>query len=222
MAGQLNTESVRNALPHQSKIYSDFSFFYDKIFQRVFFPRIESVIRSLAIPPGARVLEIGVGTGLSLSAYPTHCRVVGVDLAQDMLDRAEVKVREHGWTHVTLRQGDAQNLEFADDSFDYVMAFHVVSVVPDVVRMMHEARRVCRSGGLIVVINHFRSERPLLAAVVDTLDPITRKLGWRTTLMLPEVFDGRACTVERRYKTSPRSLFTVVVARNHKDIAAVG
>lgn len=220
MAGQTN--GVSAAHPHQSKIYSDFSHLYDKIFQRVFFPRIRQVIDELCIPPGASVLELGVGTGLSLSAYPTHCRVVGVDLAQDMLDRAAVKMRGRGWKHITLRQMDALNLTFPDDSFDYVMAFHVVSVVPDATRMMQEARRVCRPGGTIVVINHFRSPRPLIASLVDLLDPVTRKLGWRTTLGLMEVFEGPGFAVERRFKTSPRSLFTVVIARNQKELIATG
>ena len=100
MAGSTNGARKINADPHQSKIYSEFSRFYDKIFERIFFPRIARVIASLKIPPGARVLELGVGTGLSLSAYPSHCNVLGVDLAQDMLDQAADKVREHGWTHI--------------------------------------------------------------------------------------------------------------------------
>jgi phosphatidylethanolamine/phosphatidyl-N-methylethanolamine N-methyltransferase len=208
--------------PHQSKIYYEFSHLYDRIFQRVFFPRILRVIDSLRIPRGARVLELGVGTGLSLSAYPAHCEVVGIDLAQDMLDQATDKIRAHGWSHISLRRMDALDLDFPDDSFDYVCAFHVVSVVPDVGRLMDEARRVCRAGGKLIIINHFRSPRPLIGVAVDLVDPLTRKLGWRTTLKLEQVLNGASVAVEQRYKTHPRSLFTVVVARNDKEIAAVG
>lgn len=222
MAGSTNGARKINAHPHQSKIYSEFSRFYDKIFERIFFPRIARVIASLKIPPGARVLELGVGTGLSLSAYPSHCNVLGVDLAQDMLDQAADKIREHGWTHITLRQMDALNLELASNSFDYVTAFHVVSVVPDATRMMAEARRVCRVGGKLIIINHFRSERPLIGPLVDLADPVTRKLGWRTTLKLVDIIDGAPVSIEQKFKTSPRSLFTVVIARNEKEIAAVG
>jgi phosphatidylethanolamine/phosphatidyl-N-methylethanolamine N-methyltransferase len=117
---------------------------------------------------------------------------------------------------------DAQNLEFPSNSFDYVMAFHVVSVVPDAQRLMAEARRVCRPGGKLVIINHFRSERPLIGNIVDLADPLTRKLGWRTTLKLDEMLDGAPVLIEQKFKTSPRSLFTVVIARNDKEIAAVG
>lgn len=200
-------------LPHESKIYSRFAHFYDRIFTGIFVPRIERVIRDLQIEPGSRVLEVGVGTGLSLQAYPSHCRVIGVDLAPDMLARARRKIEQQGWRHIELAVGDAQALEFPDDSFDYVTSFHVVSVVPDSSQMIREMVRVCRPGGTIVIINHFRSERRMLAWLVDRLDPITRKLGWRTTLRVSDLLDAVPLELARRYKTSGRSLFTVMIAR---------
>jgi phosphatidylethanolamine/phosphatidyl-N-methylethanolamine N-methyltransferase len=208
-----------NAQPHESRLYYELSPLYDLIFRRVFYPRIAMVIRSLRIEPGSRVLELGVGTGLSLDAYPTHCHVTGIDLAPDMLERAQDKVNRNGWRHITLEQGDALNLRFPDDCFDHVMAFHVVSVVPDPARMMAEAQRVCRPGGLLTIINHFRSPNPFLARITHTIDPVTRWLGW-TTLRLNDVLDRRALHVERQWKTSPRSLFTIVVARNAKAVPA--
>jgi phosphatidylethanolamine/phosphatidyl-N-methylethanolamine N-methyltransferase len=211
--------TLANAQPHESPLYYEFSHLYEPLFRRFFYPRIAMVIRALAIPPGARVLELGVGTGLSLDAYPAHCQITGIDLAPDMLERAQDKVNRNGWRHVTLEQGDALDLRFADDSFDYVMAFHVVSVVPDPRRMMAEAQRVCRPGGLLTIINHFRSSNPALARLARTIDPITRRLGW-TTLRLPDVVDRRTLHVERQWKTSARSLFTIVVARNAKALAA--
>jgi len=211
--------ALANAQPHESRLYYELSHLYDLLFRRVFYPRIAMVIRSLAIEPGARVLELGVGTGLSLDAYPTHCHVTGVDLAPDMLERAQDKVNRNGWRHIALEQGDAMNLKFADDIFDYVMAFHVVSVVPDPVRMMAEARRVCRPGGVITIINHFRSANPSVARFMHLIDPLTRRVGW-TTLRLSDVLDRQALHVDRQWKTSPRSLFTIVVARNAKALPA--
>src|SRR5262245_51704456 len=196
--------AVANTQPHESALYYEFSHLYDLFFGRVFYPRIARVIRALAIEPGARVLELGVGTGLSLDAYPHHCQVTGIDLAPDMLERAQDKIDRNGWRHVRLEQGDALNLAFADDSFDYVMAFHVVSVVPDPTRMMAEAQRVCRPGGLITIINHFRTPNPALARLTKMVDPVTRRLGW-TTLRLGEVLDHSALHVERQWKTSQRS-----------------
>lgn len=89
------------AHPHESKIYSEFSRYYDKIFENVFGPRIQRVIGELNIAPGSSVLEVGVGTGLALSAYPTNCHVTGIDLAPDMLERARRKVaRKDGPTSI--------------------------------------------------------------------------------------------------------------------------
>jgi len=201
------------AEPHESKIYYEFSHLYDRIFTRFFFPRIVTTLRSLKIPPGAKVLEVGVGTGLSLSAYPPHADVTGIDLAPEMLEQAQRKVKEEGWRHVRLMQMDALNLEFADGEFDYVTAFHVVSVVPDHASLMREMVRVCKPGGTLVIINHFRSRRPWLATLIDRLDPLTRKLGWRTTLRCEELLSAVPLRVERRFKTAESSLFTVLITR---------
>lgn len=204
--------AVVDSRPHESKLYYEFSHFYDRIFERVFSPRIHSTICSLNIPAGARLLEVGVGTGLSLESYPENTKVVGIDLARGMLDRAQGKIDEHGWTHIELHEMNALELNFPEGHFDYVMAFHVLSVVPDHDRLMREMSRVCKAGGRIVIINHFRSQRPWLARVVDRLDPLTRTLGWRTTLRFSELFQNMPLRVERRFKTKPQSLFTVVVA----------
>jgi len=165
---------------YQSKLYGEFSQFYDLVFARIFYPRIAAVIRTLGIPPGARVLEVGVGTGLALGAYPAHCQVTGVDLAPDMLEHAQERIVRNGWRHIQVMQGDAMNLDLPNDSFNYVMAFHVVSVVPDASRMMSEVQRVCRPDGRIVVINHFRSQQRLLDAFDRRLEPLTRRWGWHT------------------------------------------
>jgi phosphatidylethanolamine/phosphatidyl-N-methylethanolamine N-methyltransferase len=203
--------------PHESKIYSDFSHLYDKIFSRFFCKRITTVIESLDIWPGAKVLEVGVGTGLSMAAYPLHCEVTAIDLAPDMLERARQKIAENGWRHFRLLEMDALNLDFPDNAFDYVTSFHVISVVPDPIRMMQEIHRVCKPGGMVVIINHFRTTKPLLGPLIGALDPITRRLGWSASLRLSQAFAGIPVRIEKRFKTSPFSLFTVVLARNQKE-----
>jgi len=197
---------------HQSKLYYEFAHLYDRLFSRVFYPRIALAVKRLQIEPGARVLEVGVGTGLALSAYPAHCEVVGIDLAPDMLEKAQEKIDWNGWRNMQLLEMDALNLKLPDSSFDYVMAFHVVSVVPDARRLMQEALRVAKPGATIVVINHFRSRQKLLAAFDTLIEPITRKLGWHT-LAQDEVFAGVPLQIRQQYKTWRHSLFTVVVGK---------
>lgn len=202
---------------HESKLYSEFAPLYDKVFGKIFYSRLRQVIAALDIPRGAKVLEVGAGTGTSFPAYPSHCEVTGIDLAPDMLARAQGKIRENGWGHLRVIKMDALNLDFPDDSFDYVMAFHVVTVVPDPIRMIEEAKRVCRTGGRIVIVNHFTSNFPLLGFLTETLDPVTRRLGWRTNLKLRPFIEATEFKVEKAYKLSKFSLYTVLEGSNQKN-----
>ena len=207
---------------HESKLYSEFAPVYDKIFGKIFYSRLERVIEDSHIPRGAKVLEVGAGTGTSFPAYPTHCQVTGIDLAPDMLTRARQKIAENGWTHIKVLEMNALALNFPDNSFDFVMAFHVVTVVPDPVAMINEARRVCKPGGKIVIVNHFTSDVPVLGSVTRSLDPLTRWLGWRTDLKLKAFIETTNLTVERIYKISKASLYTVLVgtktSNNHRSL----
>jgi phosphatidylethanolamine/phosphatidyl-N-methylethanolamine N-methyltransferase len=208
--------SLEGTRAHESKLYYEFSHLYDKVFTRVFYPRIEEVVHSLDIPPNARVLEVGAGTGLAFPAYPTHARVTGIDLAAEMLEQAHDKIVRNGWRHIHVVEMDALNLTFEDNSFDYATAFHVVSVVPDARRLMQEVIRVTKPGATIVVINHFRSTKRLLAALDSLIEPATLRLGWHT-LRLADVIEGMPLEVKSTYKRSKGSLFTIVVARNTKS-----
>ena len=203
---------------HESKLYAQFAPLYDKVFGKIFYNRLEYVIENLGIPPGAKVLEVGAGTGTSFPAYPSHCEITGIDLAPDMLARARQKIQENGWGHIQVMEMNALELNFPNNTFDYVMAFHVVTVVPDPVRMIAEAKRVCKPGGRIVIVNHFTSEVPLLGSLTQALDPITRWLGWRTDLRLKPFIEKTGLRVEQSYKLSKASLYDVLICR--KDARA--
>ena len=138
-----------------------------------------------------------------MSAYPPHCQVTGVDLAPDMLAQARRKAVENGWRHIDLLEMDALNLEFPDSSFDYVTSFHVITVVPDPVRMMNEIHRVCKPGGKVVIINHFQTTTPIIGPMVGGLDPLTRRLGWSASLRLNQVFDQVPMRIEKCFKNLP-------------------
>lgn len=198
--------------PHESRVYSDLARFYDNTFGRIFVDHEHEVIEQLNLRPDQEVLEVGVGTGIALDAYPRYVRVTGIDPSTDMLEHAVKKIQENGWDNITVRQGDAMNLEFPDASFDWVMSFHVMTVVPDPLRMMREMVRVCKPGGKIVHVNHFASENPLLYSLVWLADPVTKHLGWTTRLRVSDVLDGQKIRIERNQRIARLSVHRVVIA----------
>jgi phosphatidylethanolamine/phosphatidyl-N-methylethanolamine N-methyltransferase len=211
--GRYRTETAA----HESRIYSDYAQLYDKIFGKIFYDRVRQVIEALRIPRRSQVLELGVGTGTSFPAYPSHCEVVGIDLAPDMLAQAREKIAKNAWSHLKALEMDALNLAFSEHSFDYVTAFHTVTVVPDPIKMLAEAQRVCRPGGKIVIVNHFTTDLPVIGSLTEALDPFTRRLGWRTNLRLKPFLEASHLNVEKVYKLSKLSLYTVIVGANHKN-----
>jgi phosphatidylethanolamine/phosphatidyl-N-methylethanolamine N-methyltransferase len=152
---------------------------YDLLFGPVFDPGRRRLVQALNCRPGDEVLEVGVGTGLSLRYYPPHVRVTGIDLSPHMLARASVQVERHGLRNVALMAMDVQRLSFPDASFDKVTALYVASVVPDPAEMMQELERVCRPGGEIVVVNHFTRGSGMAARIERGLAPLARSLGFR-------------------------------------------
>lgn len=209
----MSSSNINKSTAVNSGTYYRFSRFYDHFFGRVYESRIQNTIKELNIEPGAKVLELGVGTGLSFAAYPSHSHVVGVDLSEAMLEIAQQRIKENQWSHIEVKAMNATELEFDDHSFDYVMAFHLVSVVDDVKKLMREMHRVCKPNGKLVIINHFRSQRWWIAPFMDSISPMTKHLGWRTTLRREEVINAVPMAVEKTFKTSPTSLFTVLIGR---------
>ncbi len=203
------------AEPHQSRVYSDLARFYDPVFGRVFVDHERDVIDSLNLRPGQRVLEVGVGTGISLESYPPYVHVVGIDPSAEMLQQAVAKAYENQLSQIELREGDALNLDFPDSSFDWVTTFHVMTVVPDPKRMMSEMVRVCKPGGRIAIVSHFASESPLLYFAAAIINPVTKRLGWTTRLRASDVLKDHDITVERDERLSRISVHKVVVARKN-------
>ena len=111
---------------------------------------------------------------------------------------------------------NASDLKFPDNTFDYVMAFHVVTVVPDPIQMIAEAKRVCKPGGRIVIVNHFTTDVPLIGSLTQAMDPITRWLGWRTDLKLKPFIKSTQLKIEKVYKLNKASLYTVLLCQKRK------
>jgi phosphatidylethanolamine/phosphatidyl-N-methylethanolamine N-methyltransferase len=142
-------------------------------------------IERMGVKSGDHILEVGVGTGINTPLYPRDCHVTGIDFSSQMLDKARERVRQKGLRHVRLLEMDATHLKFADDSFDIVYAPYLVSVVPDPVEVAREMRRVCKPGGKIVILNHFRSANPILSRVERAISPFTVHIGFKSDLDLP-------------------------------------
>jgi phosphatidylethanolamine/phosphatidyl-N-methylethanolamine N-methyltransferase len=204
-------------LARVERVYSSYAGVYDAIFGKVFQQSRESAVRRLDVLPGQRVLEVGVGTGLSLALYPRHCRVVGIDISAKMLERASQQVHENGLQHIELQRGDAGSMQFPDDSFDIIVAAYVMTVVPDPRKVALEMVRVCKPGGRIVMLNHFRNRNALLGTLERALSPLFRQVGFRTDLTLETVLDGMPLTVIRRDKVKPLRMWHLVECINNKS-----
>lgn len=168
-----------------TKVYENLAWAYDYTFGPTLHAGRLEAIQRMGIEAGDRVLEVGVGTGINAALYPRDCVVTGVDLSASMLEKARERVARKDLTNIRLLEMDAADLKFPDDSFDIVYAPYLISVVPDPVAVAREMRRVCRSGGRIVVLNHFRSASPLLAWLECLISPFTVHIGFKSDLDLP-------------------------------------
>jgi phosphatidylethanolamine/phosphatidyl-N-methylethanolamine N-methyltransferase len=169
---------------YMEKVYNCYSGVYDFVFGKVFQSGRIMAPELLKLFPGAQLLEVGVGTGLSLPLLPENIEITGVDLSQQMLDKAEARVRKLGRENIRLRKMDATNLDLPDNAFDRVLAAYFISVVPDPVRCVEEMKRVCKPGGYILFLNHFRSTNRLIGRIDDLLSPLCYRIGFNMDLDL--------------------------------------
>ncbi|HZS81549.1 MAG TPA: class I SAM-dependent methyltransferase [Stellaceae bacterium] len=161
------------------KTYRLFSGSYDVVFGPIFHPGRKDAVRIANDRPGQRILEVGVGTGLSLPYFRADARVTGIDVSTEMLAKARRRVERRGLRQVeALLEMDAEKLGFPDDSFDAVLALYVASVVPNPARFAAEMRRVCIPGGTIVIVNHFTSENAPMRFIEKRLAPLAGKIGF--------------------------------------------
>ncbi len=162
-----------------AKAYARWAPVYDIVFGAVF-DRGRRAATAAAERIGGRILEVGVGTGISLPDYAASNQLVGVDLSEPMLRKAHERVTEQGLAHVAgLAVMDAQQLAFADAAFDVVVGQYVITAVPNPEATLDEFARVVRPGGEIVLVNHIGAETGLRRAFEHGFAPLARRLGWR-------------------------------------------
>lgn len=163
---------------------------------------------------GGAVLELGVGTGLSLVDYEKTVAVTGIDFSAEMLEKAREKVRAQGLSQVrALRRMDARQLDFADESFDTVAAMHVLSVVPEPERVMAEVARVLRPGGEAVIVNHFARDTGSLAKLERLTAPLHGALGWHSDFAMSRILGQTNLHMVENRSSPPFGMMTFLVLR---------
>ena len=163
-----------------AKAYARWAPVYDLVFGAVFERGRQAAIAA-AERIGGRILEVGVGTGISLPDYARNNTLVGVDLSEPMLRKAQERVEEFSLTNVeALAVMDAERLAFPDDSFDVVVAQYVITTVPNPEATLDEFARVLKPGGEIILVSRVGAEAGLRRTIEHWFQPIARKLGWRT------------------------------------------
>lgn len=180
------------------KTYEKYAPIYDVLFGRVLEPGRRRLCELVGQRQPARLLEIGVGTGLTLFNYPDKTSVVGIDLSADMLEQARLKMGALSRKQIELLPMDAENLDFDDASFDCVTVPYVLSVTPNPQKLVSELRRVCKPGGDIFILNHFSGEHFwwLLEKMASS---IAARIGFRSQFLFSEqieVYDWTIASVE--------------------------
>jgi phosphatidylethanolamine/phosphatidyl-N-methylethanolamine N-methyltransferase len=204
--GPLSRESIVRA-------YGRYAPVYDRLFGGVLDPGRRALADAVARAPPAKLLEVGVGTGLMLARYPATTAIVGVDLSRAMLDKAESRARALPGRDIRLEVMDAEALTFESGTFDCVAVPYVLSVTPDPRRLVSEIRRVCRKDGTILILNHFSGSRFwwLLERVVR---PLAARVGFRSDFELRDQISRYDWKVEQVTDVNLFGLSKLVSIRN--------
>jgi phosphatidylethanolamine/phosphatidyl-N-methylethanolamine N-methyltransferase len=211
-------EIERNAV---ERAYDRWAPVYDLVFGQVF-ERGRRASLEAAERIGGRILEVGVGTGISLPDYSRRNRIVGVDISEAMLEKARHRVTAIGLAHVeALEVMDAERLNFPDDSFDVVVAQYVVTAVPNPEAALDEFARVLKPGGEIILLSRVGAEAGARRAIEHLVAPAARRLGWRTEFPWQRYADWllrspRVYLVERR-SIPPLGHFSLIRFGKHPD-----
>jgi phosphatidylethanolamine/phosphatidyl-N-methylethanolamine N-methyltransferase len=199
----IDTDAVKSAYRRWAPVY-------DHTFGKVAAEGRKHSVEIINLRRG-RVLEVGVGTGLSLPDYGRHLEIVGIDLSPEMLEKARERVEEERLGNVTgLYEMDAGELEFDDESFDTVVAMYVMTVVPDPEKVMRELNRVTKPGGEVILVNHFSQAEGVRGWVERRMAPFADKLGWRPLFEVDRVLVCDELRLVERRALRPMGLFTML------------
>lgn len=213
MSPPSTAEQVASESRRVERVYAALARVYDAGFDWALGPGRREALRALPLAAGERVLEVGVGTGLSLPQYPDGVAVTGIDISEPMLERARERADLLGRPDVSLLTMDARSLRFPDERFDHVVAPYVISVVPEPARVMDEIRRVCRPGGTVVVVNHFHGESRGRRLVERALTRVSPWVGFRMDLDAHVVTSAPGFEVVRDDRVNMLGWWRLIVLR---------
>jgi phosphatidylethanolamine/phosphatidyl-N-methylethanolamine N-methyltransferase len=195
-------------------VYGKMASVYDLFFGLPLHHGRATAIRRMRIKPDDRILEVGVGTGMSLPLYPLRCAVTAVDLSESMLERAHARTARYNIGHIDLIQMDATHLNFPDDTFDIVYAPYFISCVPDPIAVTREMRRVCRPGGRLVFLNHFLSDGAIMSRFERAIAPLTVHAGFKSDFDLSAFLAQTGLEAESIEKVNVPRIWSLVICRN--------
>lgn len=209
-AHQMDEDAVREAYRRWAPVY-------DYTFGKISTAGRRNAVRIINSGSG-KVLEVGVGTGLSLPEYNKHLEITGIDLAPEMLDKAHERVAKEGLTNVKgLHVMDAGDLQFPDNSFDTVVAMYVITVVPEPEKVMRELARVVKPGGEVMLVNHFSQENGVRGWVERQMAPFADLVGWHSVFDVSRVMVCDDLHLIDRKPLRPLGLFTMMRFRKSTD-----
>jgi len=199
------------SVEYVEKLYNRFSIFYDLIFGiKLFNHGRELAPEYLDLFPEAQLLEVGVGTGLTIPPLPRNIEITAIDCSQKMLHQTRKRLHSLSIHNVQLFKMDATHLGFPDNSFDRILAAYFISTVPDPVKVILEMKRVCRPGGHLVFLNHFECKVPVIGFIEKHLSPAFYRLGFNTGLNLQELMEQTGLDVESVEKIDALGHFKAV------------
>jgi phosphatidylethanolamine/phosphatidyl-N-methylethanolamine N-methyltransferase len=191
---QAVTDNAASELDGQKRIYRIWARFYDTVYVRLL-ARAQREAVAAAAACGPDILEIGVGTGLTLPYFPATSRVVGADLSEDMLRVAQAKCRERNLAHVKgLCVMDACRLGAATGAFDAVTAQFVITLVPSAETALEEMDRVLKPGGEIIISSRLTDATGVSALFWKAVSPLARAVGWSSDFPVSRITDWAQAT----------------------------
>ena len=202
-----------NIMP--KKIYSLYSHFYDSVFGSLLHPGRRMASELMDIQPGEKILEVGVGTGISLPLYRRDAEVIGIDISRDMIKQAGEKKQRLGYHNVKLCITDAAEMAFKNNYFDKVIAAHSIAVIPKPFETLKEIKRVCKENAEFFFLNYAGSDDNLVSRFEKALSPIRSRLGLGKAINLERLLHSANFKIDFKDRVNIFKLCQIIKCRNN-------